>query len=1297
MSLTSSYQQSETMSPNPPPAAEAIELAARHLDRMMGIDNGASSLAEKLGSVGASGSGVVSGLHDRDYPAMGVGGPESLALKPASKVSRIPLPAELIEHFGHMQCNCSMGLFTQIDRAWLTIDSDIYVWRYEDGGDLAYFDGLADTILNVAMVTPKAGILQPHIVYLLVLSTPVEIVILGVSFAGDEMQLVPEPLYTLPADQLHTSCIVGGVGGRIFMGGRDGHLHEFCYQQQEGWWGKKTSRVCHTSSNLSWLLPSFLGSFGEEDPLLQIVIDQSRNILYTRSEKGTVGVFDLGRDGQSMERVTSVTAQKMVEESSKLAATVETGNLKPIVHIAVVPMEEDQSIHLIALTGGGARLYLTTSFNSTDSRPNTLRLLHVRLPPGFSPSAPPQRPIKVHSGFYRSGLALLASSPAEAADILWIVWSGTMPQGNSVMEGQVTVPVEGHAWAMDEVVSKSKLDNLFIASFSGKNPPSAVTQHCSTSRKLVVLSAQGAIIVEPGRPVDCLRQLLVDCGGPDNEAVHSYWSLQGPEQAAATALVLATSQAIVDRQVAEWATRAFVILGGEPRLVYPGPATGTPQFLSPTQQSFHPAVMSTPSPTYSSMPYHPSPHPEIQFSARHNGLYLYLSRLLRPVWASPLLTGTAEKPESTVNLPQISLLMSQLHDLRTWMEKNSSLSSGQDRLTDNSALLREKQSLVVVRQLIVDCVQMLGLWSVIVEHTVELVVGKLSQETSTILRQAQLRDLVVSPNGRDVASNLVQCLVQTYLGDNASTDAISNRLRTLCPALYRQEDALSSKAHELLLAAAKQSKGGERVKMVSEAVNIAIQIAGHLQLGVLVSHLASCQAYTKVVEVCLAAANKRDPSQLAVHYYNNGENSDDSAGLAAYIARTECYKHCTAMLHTLLQAGSAPPTSPSVPKSPGPPPPPSPAILPPDQATIWAEQVFQLMVSSSDQLLHVSLYQWLIENKYIDKLLNIKSPHIEDFLKRGAVQHPETLAMFDLLWKYYEKSSQYVPAARILAKLADRHSTELGLSGRVQYLARAIMCVKSSEGGSSNRAAGELLHHLEEKMEVAQVQIKVLEAISGKVEAEGQISRLNSDLLDITTLYQDFAEPYQLWECKLAILQCAGHPDQPLVNAIWSNIIDQQESSANQNKVLALSNKMESLGKQYANSSKYFPLEMIVRQLEIVSCKEKGNPGWVPTCLQATGVSLPRLLDVYNRLYTTKDSIWLTLGDNLHILKVLCSLVKLFANDPSLVNLVERRQFAVVCQDAVSTYLGELYQKQSQETAVLVSSFRDIQAKLDRM
>ena len=57
--------------------------------------------------------------------------------------------------------------------------------------------------------------------------------------------------------------------------------------------------------------------------------------------------------------------------------------------------------------------------------------------------------------------------------------------------------------------------------------------------------------------------------------------------------------------------------------------------------------------------------------------------------------------------------------------------------------------------------------------------------------------------------------------------------------------------------------------------------------------------------------------------------------------------------------------------------------------------------------------------------LRFRSPFIEDFLKSATAQQPETTTMFDLLWKFYEKSGQYVAAAKILNKLADRHSTDL--------------------------------------------------------------------------------------------------------------------------------------------------------------------------------------------------------------------------------------------------------------------------------
>ena len=96
-------------------------------------------------------------------------------------------------------------------------------------------------------------------------------------------------------------------------------------------------------------------------------------------------------------------------------------------------------------------------------------------------------------------------------------------------------------------------------------------------------------------------------------------------------------------------------------------------------------------------------------------------------------------------------------------------------------------------------------------------------------------------------------------------------------------------------------------------------------------------------------------------------------------------------------------------------------------------------------------------------------------------------------------------------------------------------------------------------------------------EADSAISQLNADLIDLTQLYSDFAEPFSLWECQLAIIHCAGHPDTNLIEVLWSNVLDLEISRVQQNvqaqtKISVLSSKLKSLGKIYASSQKYFPM-----------------------------------------------------------------------------------------------------------------------------
>lgn len=98
------------------------------------------------------------------------------------------------------------------------------------------------------------------------------------------------------------------------------------------------------------------------------------------------------------------------------------------------------------------------------------------------------------------------------------------------------------------------------------DPPLVVRQHIEPPRKFIVLTTQGAHIVMKLRPVDLLREILMENKGPDSEFVKAYFQSQNEDQACATCLILACLENIQNIQISEWATRAFFMYGGEPKV-----------------------------------------------------------------------------------------------------------------------------------------------------------------------------------------------------------------------------------------------------------------------------------------------------------------------------------------------------------------------------------------------------------------------------------------------------------------------------------------------------------------------------------------------------------------------------------------------------------------------------------------------------------------------------------------------------------------------------------------------------------
>ncbi|NWQ96993.1 NU155 protein, partial [Burhinus bistriatus] len=1396
---------------------EALEIAGRIIDRQIQDDRCYPDLSELL-AVPAPGNPTVSGMSDMDYPLQGPGLLSIPNLPEISSVRRVPLPPELVEQFGHMQCNCMMGVFPEINRAWLTIDSDIFIWNYEDGGDLAYFDGLSETILAVGLVKPKAGkeymtVTRTrqllNLLYMVFRYAYVKICTgsLNDSMSGG-MQLLPDPLYSLPTDNTYILAITSTDNGRIFLAGKDGCLYEVAYQAEAGWFSQRCRKINHSKSALSFLIPSLLQfTFSEDDPVVQIAIDNSRNILHTRSEKGVLQVYDLGQDGQGMTRVTSLSQNAIVSAAGSIARTIDRSVFKPIVQIAVIENSESIDCQLLAITHAGVRLYFSTSpFKHPTARPSMLTLVHVRLPPGFSASSNVEKPAKVHRALYSKGVLLMTASENEDNDILWCINHDSFPFQKPMMETQMTTRVDGHSWALsaiDEFKVQKIVTPLNKDIIPITDSPVVVQQHMLPPKKFVLLSAQGSFMFHKLRPVDQLPNLLVSNIGGDGEEIERFFKLHQEDQACATCLILACSNAACDRGVSAWATRAFFRYGGEAQMRFPsalpppsnvGPILGSPvpssspltvdsqypnvSFLTTPGQGVQPPTMSTPMfPSGNSMS-HPDTSisgmmgPEIVFSGRHNGICIYFARIIGNIWDGSIVVERVFKSgnrevvavESSVPSHVLECVLQELKGLQEFLDRNSQFatvgalgnpstpanlqqrflgfmrpdggSSQQvqqelQRKYHAEAQVTEKTSLQGIQQLVRKTCQALALWKLLCEHQFSVVVGELQKELQEHLKITAFKDLVI--RDRELTGALIASLINCYIRDNAAVDGIIAHLQDICPLLYSTDDAVCSKANELLQRSRQAQSKLEKEKMLRESLKEYQKISNQVDLANVCAQYRQVRFYEGVVELSLTAAEKKDPQGLGLHFYKNGEPEEDVVGLQAFqerqvfiffccIYRLNSYKCITDTLQELVNQSKAAPQSPSVPKKPGPPVLSSdPNMLSNEEAGHHFEQMLKLAQRSTDELFSIALYNWLIQVDLADKLLQVTAPFLEPYLVRMTKVDQNKVRYMDLLWRYFEKNRNFCNAASVLAKLVDLHSTEISLQQRLEYIARAILSAKSSTAISSIAADGEFLHELEEKMEVARIQLQIQETLqrqySHHSSVQDAISQLDAELMDITKLYGEFADPFKLSECKLAIIHCAGHSDPILVQTLWQEIIEKELSDSVSlspaDRMQALSLKMVLLGKIYAGTPRYFPLgklyslhNFLVQFLEQQVCTLNWDVGFVTYTMQEIRVPLPRLLEVYDQLFKARDPYWNRMKKPLHLLECIHVLLSGYIQDPSRVLLrnsllfcsLYRRRFTNVCLDAVSCYLVEL---QSMSPTLMVQTtvgnFKSLQAKLERL
>jgi nuclear pore complex protein Nup155 len=192
-------------------------------------------------------------------------------------------------------------------------------------------------------------------------------------------KLIPTA-YKLPTENVTVVKVQGSQSGRIFLAGNDGNLYELDYQSTDSPWsivfGTERTHKCRkiNHSVTEWkilrMLPPFLRSQqSANDSLVDLIIDNVRNVLYSTSLSGNIGVFYLGDDPRASVAPPVVTEFNVITAAQKFSLDQKSKNLPygedfsdirslSVVGVYVVPLTESRIMHLVAFLNSGSRIYL---------------------------------------------------------------------------------------------------------------------------------------------------------------------------------------------------------------------------------------------------------------------------------------------------------------------------------------------------------------------------------------------------------------------------------------------------------------------------------------------------------------------------------------------------------------------------------------------------------------------------------------------------------------------------------------------------------------------------------------------------------------------------------------------------------------------------------------------------------------------------------------------------------------------------------------------------------------------------
>lgn len=1103
-----------------------------------------------------------------------------------------PIPDRIFETYNMSHISTKMGLFAEIGHAYACIDNALLMWNFnQPNPEIIGFEDQPHSIQAVALVPPRPGVFLKSITHILVVATTSDLILLGLSVTSQPNGTKSVELYstkmTLHAPSNSVTLIAGTSSGRIFFGGDgDTDIYELCYQQEEKWFSGRCSKINHSqagwSSSMTWLPGSGLWSPQSHEGLVDIKVDNTRNLLYTLSNRSTIRTYYIEGANKLTLRITKEKNHCLRDITHMISRTALLTDRVRIVSISPIAAQEASKLHLMALTDTGCRLYLSATSSAAYSdtyspsymsesnanlAPQSMQVQFVKFPP--SATKPDANPLKTSELGFRfapgyffdfinkpeSGLALFVSAPD----------AGRINAAGSAN----ALKFHEHATWVDVGSAAVALDaGPITKGFAAAKQPlgfgnELAVQFDDEPCEVAVLTSSGIYIIRRRRFVDIFAAAVRVAGGDEGleKEVRKFVQLYGRVETISAALAVACGQGsdlrtgtgrAIDQGTTDRAKTAFVTWGGQPTLAE---ADGT--FTAPS----------------------------VKLSSRHDALVLYLARLIRTLWNAKVIEPKTDPAgavvvNSTIPITKLIIVQENLERLRNFLQINKGIIQGLSGPADlqrvssrqeEVALQAEHQSLHALQKLMESISEGISFVVMLFDERVADIYLRLDDKSREQLKELTYESLFSQAAGKELAKLLVKAIVNRNIESGSNVETVADALRRRCGSFCSPDDVIIFKAQEQLKRASEQAfNPNSQRALLSESLRLFEHVASSLTFANLegaVSQYIDLKYYAAAIRLCLTVAREHDRGNSALAWINDNKPAND-VRQTAFNHRKRCYD----LIHTVLQRLDAASTT-------------EPDLVDgkPTLAATKRMEAYSVVNDSDDEVFHFDLYEWYIEQNWTDRILAIDSPHVITFLKRLAsvdARHAE------LLCRFYTHRGQFFEAAQVQSGLANSDFA-IGIKDRITLLSRAKGNASVSTP-SGNRQQQQLLsHEITELLEIAHIQDDLLERLKAdpripderKAEVEQALDGPIQGLSELFNTYADFAGYYDL--CLL-IYHAADFHQTQLIADTWKNLISATHQEIEQ--------RLEEYEKQRATSQRQpsippppAPYEAVSMQIQTIA------------------------------------------------------------------------------------------------------------------